>query len=54
MSPEIQAFFFAAAVILFCLDALRVRTSVNLTALGLAFFAFPFFWNAADAGWWGP
>lgn len=53
MSPEVQAAFFLAAVVCFLLDAFRVRAAVNLSALGLALFAFVFFWQAADAGWFG-
>lgn len=51
MTPEVKAIFFLIALVLFVADAFNVRTSVKLTPLGLASFTIPFFWDAADAGW---
>ena len=51
MSPEVQFFFYLAAVICFVLAAVPIRagagvaTRVGLLPLGLAFFAFPTLWN---------
>jgi hypothetical protein len=50
MDPVVQFVFFLVAVILFALTALNVTsTRVYLLAAGLAFFAFPFCWNALAA-----
>jgi hypothetical protein len=51
MDPAAQTVFYAIAVLLFALTAFAVRVplAVNGVALGLAFFAFPFFWNALAA-----
>ena len=56
MDPKWQALFFGLAVLFFLLDAIqwrpiRARVVPVWTAVGLACFAFPFFWNAAAAGW---
>lgn len=45
MSAEAQAIFFGFAVICFALCALGVTFRLGLQCLGLALFAFPFFWN---------
>lgn len=51
MSPETKAIFFIIAVVCFAVAAFveRPRDFVNLGWLGLAFFAFPFFWDAVKA-----
>lgn len=51
MSPEVQFFFYLAAVVCFVLGALgsRVRAQVAFVPLGLAFFVFPTLWNTAAA-----
>jgi hypothetical protein len=52
MDPTVQALFFTAAVVLFLLaafgvlDRLASGIRVELTALGLAAFAFVPMWNA--------
>ncbi len=50
MDPMIVFVFYLVAVILFVLAALNVSSPrVGLLALGLAFFAVPFAWNALAA-----
>ena len=50
MSPTIQFIFYGAAVVLFVLAALGFeKGKLGLLALGLAVFAFPFFWAALAA-----
>lgn len=50
MDPTVQGIFFLVAVVLFVLAAFAVTFErVNLIALGLAFFAFVFMWNAFAA-----
>lgn len=50
LDPTLQAVFFLIAVVLFVLAAFAVAAGrVNLVAAGLAFFAFPFAWNALAA-----
>lgn len=47
MTPTWQAIFFGIAVLLFLLAAFNASlANINLVALGLAFFAFVFFWLA--------
>lgn len=52
MDPKIKAIFFGLAIIVFVLDGLGVttRVRVGLLSIGLALFAFPFFWDALVAG----
>ena len=52
LSAGWQALFYAVALVLFVLAALAVPRWTHypaLVALGLAFFVFPFFWNALAA-----
>jgi hypothetical protein len=53
MDPVLQGIFFLVAVILFVLAAFGGYRAYpwygGLVALGLAFFAFPFMWNAFAA-----
>lgn len=51
MSPQVQFFFYLAAVVCFVLAALgsRVRAQVAFVPLGLAFFVFPTLWNTGAA-----
>jgi hypothetical protein len=50
MSPTIQFILFGAAVALFVLASLGYeRGKMGFLALGLAVFAFPFFWAALAA-----
>lgn len=52
MDPTIQGIFFLVAVVLFVIAAFSYTVpaiKVNLIALGLAFFAFVFMWNAFAA-----
>lgn len=53
MDPTLKAVCFLVAVILFIIDALAVAYRegwrIGLTSLGLAFFAFPFMWDAFEA-----
>jgi hypothetical protein len=50
MDPTVMGIFFLVAVILFVLAAVVVTFERgNIVALGLAFFAFPFMWNAFAA-----
>lgn len=51
MSPTVQFVFFLLAVICFVVAALALAAveRINLLALGLAFFAFVFMWNALAA-----
>lgn len=56
MDPAIQAVFFLLAVLCFIAETVgwRPRTDQfkpQFGWLGLALFAFVFFWNAAEAGW---
>lgn len=51
MSPTVQAVFFGIAVVCFLLSAIAVvvHPRIQLLALGLASFAFVFFWGALAA-----
>jgi hypothetical protein len=53
MEPVLQGIFFLVAVILFVIAAFSGYRAypwhTGLVALGLAFFAFPFMWNAFAA-----
>ncbi len=52
MDPTVQGIFFLVAVVLFVIAAFSYvvpAIKVNLIALGLAFFAFVFMWNAFGA-----
>lgn len=49
LDPTLTGIFFLVAVILFVLAAFNVTSPVVLQAAGLAFFAFPFMWNAFAA-----
>jgi hypothetical protein len=50
MDPVVQGIFFLVALVLFALAAFLVAFDrVNVVALGLAFFAVPFMWNAFAA-----
>ena len=52
MDPTLQGIFFLVAVVLFVIAAFSYAipaVKVNLIALGLAFFAFVFMWNAFAA-----
>ncbi len=49
MDPTVQGIFFLVAVVLFVVAGLIAVPRVNLIALGLAFFAFVFMWNAFAA-----
>ena len=50
MDPELQAIFFAVAVILFVLAAFRAVTDrIHLGWLGAAVTVFVLFWNALEA-----
>lgn len=52
MDPTIQGILFLVAVVLFVIAAFSYAipaVKVNLIALGLAFFAFVFMWNAFAA-----
>jgi hypothetical protein len=49
MDATLQGVFFLVAVILFAIAAFVPVARVNLIALGLAFFAVPFMYNAFDA-----
>jgi hypothetical protein len=50
LDPTIRMIFLAIAVILFLLAAFGYsRGKVSFMALGLAAFAFPFFWDALAA-----
>ena len=47
LDPTIRAIVFGAAVVLFVLAAMGFeRGKLGFMALGLALFAFPFFWDA--------
>lgn len=46
MDPTVQGIFFLVAVVLFLVAATAIPVRPNLVALGLAFFAFVFMWNA--------
>jgi hypothetical protein len=49
MDPTVKAVLFLVAVILFVIDSfVRAVMPVRLTPLGLAFFAFPFMWDAFE------
>jgi hypothetical protein len=48
MSPTIRAILFGVAVVLFILASLGYERG-KLGFVGLAAFAFPFFWNALVA-----
>jgi hypothetical protein len=50
MSPTIRAIVFGVAVVLFVLASLGYeRGKLGFVGLGLAAFAFPFFWDALVA-----
>lgn len=49
MDPTVQGILFLIAIVLFCVAAFVVVDRINLIALGLAFFAFVFMWNAFAA-----
>jgi hypothetical protein len=50
MDPTVKMIFFAIAVILFVAAAAGYRRgNFSFLAGGLAFFAFPFFWDALAA-----
>ena len=50
MDPTVKMLFYGAAVVLFVLSAVGyVWGKVSLVGLGLAAFAFPFFWDALAA-----
>jgi len=50
MDPTVRMIFFGAAVVLFVLTAVGYSWGkLSLMALGLALFAFPFFWDALAA-----
>jgi hypothetical protein len=51
MDPTVQGILFLIAVVCFVLSGfvLVAYERVSLVALGLAFFAFPFMWNAFAA-----
>jgi hypothetical protein len=50
MDLTLKAIFFLVAVVLFVIDSfLRADVPVRLTPLGLAFFVFPFMWDAFEA-----
>jgi hypothetical protein len=50
MDPTVMGIFFLISVVLFVVAALAVTWErANLVALGLAFFAVPFMWNAFAA-----
>lgn len=46
MDPTVKAIFFLVAAVLFAVDAVLRR---SLVAAGLAFFTFPFAWDAIEA-----
>ena len=51
MSPTVQGVLFLIAVVFFALGGLPfLPGKANLVAIGLAFFAFVFMWNAFAAG----
>jgi hypothetical protein len=50
LDPTLRMIFFAAALVLFALGAVGWSWGkVQTVALGLAFFTFPFFWDALAA-----
>lgn len=49
MDPTVQGIFFLIAVVLFVAAGFLVIPKVQLIAIGLAFFAFVFMWNAFAA-----
>lgn len=50
MDPTIKMIFYAAAVVLFVLEAIGYQQrKVSFVAAGLAAFVFPFFWDALAA-----
>jgi hypothetical protein len=50
MSPTVRMIFLGVAVVLFALAAFGYeRGRVSFVAAGLAFFAFPFMWDALAA-----
>jgi hypothetical protein len=50
MDPTVRMIFFGAAVVVFVMAALGYAWGkVSLVAMGLALFAFPFFWDALAA-----
>ena len=50
MSPTIRMILFGVSVVLFVLASLGYeRGKLGFLGLGLAFFAFPFFWDALAA-----
>jgi len=50
LDPTLRMVFFAAALVLFALAAVGWSWGkVQMMALGLAFFTFPFFWDALAA-----
>ena len=47
LDPTVRAIVFGAAVVLFILSAAGIeRGKLGFLSLGLALFAFPFFWDA--------
>ena len=47
LDPTLRMIFFAAALVLFAVAGVGYTWGkVHLIALGLAFFTFPFFWDA--------
>lgn len=49
MDPTLKALFFGLAIILWVLDQFIEHPRCNFVSLGLASFAFPFFWDALEA-----
>ncbi len=50
LDPTLRMIFFAAALVLFVLGAIGWSWGkVQMVALGLAFFTFPYFWDALAA-----
>jgi hypothetical protein len=49
MDPTVRGIFMLVAVVLFVIAAFVPFPKVQLVALGLAFFAFPFMWDAFAA-----
>jgi hypothetical protein len=52
MEPRWQAVWFTAALILFLLDGLDIRSRrFALASLGLACFTIPWWWATIKVGW---
>lgn len=50
LDPTLRMIFFAAALVLFAVAGVGYSWGkLHLIALGLAFFTFPFFWDALAA-----